>query len=209
MEKNANADWVHVRMKMMDFREPHAAPLIAYADEVAATLGLNPAGIPYPDPAHGGTAAEVLFVLSHPSEYAIRERGGSGLLSLENNDFPSNNCFDHCRRVGLAFDRITHWNAVPQPLPKGADPSTEDLRLGARWLPGLLDLLPKLRVVVLLSRNAEAGWDAALPHPTLDRFDPIRGPGPGRQGMANRGAGQRLTDAFDEIARRLGTTASA
>ena len=41
MQKDANADWVHVRMKMMDFKAPHAAPLIAYADEVATALGLG------------------------------------------------------------------------------------------------------------------------------------------------------------------------
>ncbi|MFC5142977.1 hypothetical protein ACFPK1_32475 [Actinomycetospora rhizophila] len=209
MQKDANADWVHVRMKMMDFKAPHAAPLIAYADEVATALGLEPGGIPYPDPAHGGTGAEVLFVLSHPSEHAIRDRGGSGLLSLENKDFPSRNCFDECRRIGLDFDRVTHWNAVPQPLPKGKNPGVEDLRGGARWLPGLLELLPKLQVVALLSRNAETTWDAALPDPVLDRFDPVRGPGPGQQGMANPGARQRLTDVFDEIAKRLGTTPPA
>ena len=204
MEKDANADWVHVRMKMMDFKAPHASPLVAYADQVAASLGLEPGEVPYPDPAHGGTGAEVLFVLSHPSENAVRARGGSGLLSLENNDIAARNCFDHCRRIGLGFERITHWNAVPQPLPKGRGPGRDDLRRGASWLPGLVELLPKLQVVVLLQRNAETAWADALPHPALDGFDPVGGPGPGPQGMAQRGARERLTGAFDEVAARLG-----
>ncbi|GAA4910404.1 hypothetical protein EV188_10138 [Actinomycetospora succinea] len=206
MQKDANADWVHVRMKMMDFKAPHAAPLIAYADEVAEALELGPGGIPYPDPVHGGTGAEVLFLFSHPGDQAIRDRGGSGLLSLENKDVASRNCLDECVRIGLDVDRVTLWNAVPQPLPKGKNPGVEDLRGGARWLPGLLDLLPKVQVVALLSRNAETTWDAALPNPSLDHFDPVRGPGPGQQGTATRGARQRLTDVFDEIAKRLDTT---
>jgi hypothetical protein len=202
VQKNANADWVHVRMKMMDFKAPHAAPLIAYADRVAEASGLQPGQVPYPDPEHGGTNAEVLFILSHPGEQAIRERGGSGLLSLENSDYASANCFDHCERVGLRFDRITHWNAVPQPLPKGKDPTQPQIRAGAQWLPGLLELLPHLRTVVLLGRNAERAWHEVF---TEGYLTPVRGPSPGRQGMANRDAANSLGATFDEIMVRLET----
>jgi len=203
VQKDANADQVHVRIKMMSRRDEHAAPLIAYTDHIAEVSGLPPGSVPYPDPEHGGTRAEVLFLLSHPGAKAKPYPKGSGMLSLENADPTARACFDQCVRVGLAFDRITHWNAVPVPLPSGAGPSQTDLRTGAQWLPGLLDLLPHLKIVALLGTNARDGWNHAFPTSPL----PVEvGPSPGPQGLAAPGARERLDSMFDRIARELGPT---
>lgn len=198
MEKSANADWVHVRMKKRDLERPHAAPLVAYADEVARGYELEPGAVAYPDPGHGGTEAEVLLLFSHPGRTLERSLGGSGLLSLENDDPASQVCFDHCVRVGLAFDRVTLWNAVPIPLRPGvSQPSAADRRRGAGWLPGLLELLPNLKVVALLGTVPQAAWSATCADSPVAVEN---GPSAGQRGLSNRDA---LEDLFDRVAGRL------
>jgi hypothetical protein len=201
VQKGAN-DWVHVRMKRRDLQLPHSAPLVAYADRVAAAYDLPPGSVPYPDPGHGGTEAEVLFLLSHPGKAAQDRQDGSGLLSLENRDDASAVCFDHCVRVGLAFDRITHWNAVPAPLPEGvSQPTSPHVRKGAQWLPGLLELLPRLQVVALLGNVARDAWALTCGDSDLPT---VLGPSPAGRGLKSPGAPERLAEVFDEVASRVG-----
>jgi hypothetical protein len=201
VQKGAN-DWVHVRMKRRDLQLPHVAPLVAYADQVAAAYELAPGAVPYPDPGHGGTEAEVLFVFSHPARVSENSLDGSGLLSLENQDDAAAVCFDHCVRVGLAFDRLMLWNAVPAPLPKGtSQPTSPHVRKGAAWLPGLVELLPRLQVVALLGTVARDAWALTCADNGLPT---VVGPSPGARGLKSRGAPERLAEVFDEVAAVVG-----
>ncbi|WP_433802958.1 uracil-DNA glycosylase family protein [Actinomycetospora sp. CA-084318] len=188
--------WVLDR-KRARLHEPHIAPLVSLADRVAAERGLNPGAVPYPDPDHGGTRARVLFVLSHPGAAAPDTR----FLSLGNPDSSAWLCLQHCVRVGLPLDTITHWNAVPFPI-AGKTPSGTEKRQGAPWLRRLVDLLPDLEVVCLLGAPARDAWPLAFPTTSPCRV--VEGPSPGPPRINHRGVKEELAATFDEVAAARG-----
>lgn len=203
MTEKANADVDHVRVKRMSLRERHVAELVNLADRIATQQGVPLGDVPYPDPDHGGVDASVLFVLTAPSPRSMRSTGGSGLLSLENDDNTAARSHREIDAVGLPWDRLVHWNAVPFPPADGDVPSTREISIGAGWLRQLLPLLPQLRVVVLLGRVPERAWAEAF---SVEPQALVRviGPSPGPRGMAQRGAADRLHSAFVRVAEIVG-----
>lgn len=191
---------VHVRRKKSRLDEPHVTRLTELADGIALTRGLAKGDVPYPDPDHGGTRAEVLFLLTAPGPGARRD-GGSGLLSLENNDEGAARCHRETARVGLTWAQVVHWNVVPFPIRHERRPSELEIAGGMYWMPTLLARLDNLRVVVLLGVVAENAWeDGDLGWPGLTV---IAGPSPGPLGMNRPGAPARLSEAFDQVAAAL------
>jgi hypothetical protein len=65
-------------------RAPHIAPINVLVDELMASPGQ--AGVPYVAPVYGGVDARVLFIARDPGPMTQPELGGSGFLSLENDD---------------------------------------------------------------------------------------------------------------------------
>src|SRR5699024_4587455 len=147
MPARANASKRVVAAKRSKLSEPHIAPLVALADEIAAARGMQAGMLPYPDPELGGVYARALFLLSTPGPYAKAEH--SGLLSLENDDPTAERQYNTYRAVGLDMGKCVHWNAVPWPTAERT-PTGAEQRDAFPWLVRLMRLFTQLRVVVVL-----------------------------------------------------------
>lgn len=133
-------------------REPHIEPITALVDDFSRS---GNGFIPYSAPMFGGVRAEVLCVLRDPGP-KTRDQSGSGMLCVENDD-PTAEMFALCLdAVGLAVDRIITWNAYPWYI--NSEPSAVQLEQGLVPLKRLIDLLPDLKVVVLMGLAAENSW---------------------------------------------------
>lgn len=163
MTRKANRDPGHVQEKMQRIHAPHVADLNQLADEIAEWQGLPRGRVPYVDPDLGGVRADIFGLASDPGPRAVVYRGGSGLLSMENNDESAAFCHDEYYRVGVPLTRVVHWNAVPFPVLKGGRPNRDERRAAQRWLPRVLALLPEVRVIVLFGNVAEQLWREARP----------------------------------------------
>lgn len=137
--------------------EPHVSPLVAFTDDVAEERGLPRGALPYPDPDGGGVHAQVLVLLAAPSPPARKETGGSGLLTIDNDDRISGRQRGAVRAAGLPRAKTVSWNAVPWP----ADDAAPHCVAGARSLIALIGLLDDLRVVVTLGSIARDVWSIA------------------------------------------------
>lgn len=121
--KGRNAEPAFLASKMERIREPHVAELNELADRIAVHSGLEPGVVPYVDPDAGGVGARMLVLLDNPSSQA--EAGtGSGLLSVDNNDWTARNCREAYERHGIRWSDVVHWNVVPFPVVNSNGSST-------------------------------------------------------------------------------------
>lgn len=155
--------------RLSEVRAPHVAPLNDLVDRLRLEVGPHSA-IPYFDPWDGGTAAEVLFLLEAPGGKAVR----SGFISRNNPDATAKNFFELNEASGIPRELTVTWNVVPwyvgtETRIRAAD--ARDIRSGAASLGRVLELLPRLRALVLVGRKAErATTIAALFRPDLRVF---------------------------------------
>ncbi|MDR6595201.1 uracil-DNA glycosylase [Saccharothrix longispora] len=193
-----------VQSKLARLDEPHVAPLVALADEIAKSRGLPPGAVPYPDPDFAGVRAEALVLLKSPGPGAVTGTG-SGLLSPENDDPTAARAHAEYERVGLDWRRVVHWNAVPWPT-EADNPTGSDLHAARPWLPRVLELVPDIRAVLLLGKVAEQEWARpGLGTIAVGRRVPvIAAPMPSWPGITRAGASQALREAFDRLASVLG-----
>jgi len=146
-----NAEAVAARLR--EIRAPHIAPLTSFVEQLRHELS-GAGEIPYFDPWDAGVNAEILFLLEAPGPRAIR----SGFVSRNNPDETAKNFFELTAAAGLDRKKAIVWNAVPWYIGKGKRiraASSFDLEAGLRQLPKLLQLLPKLKIIVLVGRKAE------------------------------------------------------
>jgi uracil-DNA glycosylase len=146
--------------RLVRLGEPHVAPLEAWCDQLRSELGPD-AIVPSFDPADGGTDASILWLLEAPGPRATRERGGSGVVSCNNNDGTAENTWRTREEAGVDRADVVHWNVIPYYL--GSETkirawSRDDIAGVDRLLGELLTLLPKLRVVILGGGAAQAAW---------------------------------------------------
>ncbi len=163
MTVKANKNPSHRDAKLGRIREPHVAPLNALADKIATARGVLAGAVPYVDPDLGGIHAHVLGIAANPGPMTDRAaQGGSGMLSLENNDESAAFCHREYARVGVSWSAIVHWNAVPFPT-RTRTPTAAEKREGLPWLPRFLALfdLAAVRVVVLFGNLAQDMWKRA------------------------------------------------
>jgi len=135
-------------------KERHMVPLVHFVRQIRKDRDLE-REIPDFDPLDGGVAAECLFVFEAPGPKAVE----SGFISRNNNDQRANNFFEFNKKVGLERKRTVSWNIVPWYLGDGRrirHPRAEQRKDGLRYLHKLLNLLPKLRVIVLIGQHAQA-----------------------------------------------------
>lgn len=152
---------IEERMKHLD--DEHISPLNEWVRDLRRRLGAL-AVVPWFDPMDGGTAADVLWLLEAPGPKATRERGGSGFISCNNNDGTAENTWRTRVEAGIERQRAVHWNAIPYYL--GSDTKIRafnrldvaDVRV---LIPELLELLPRLSLVILGGKAADAVWTAA------------------------------------------------
>lgn len=145
--------------------QPHVAPLNAWVRDLQDRLGPE-AIVPWFDPADGGVGASILWLLEAPGPRATTQRGGSGIISCNNNDQTAENTWRTREEAGVPRTSVVHWNAIPAYIGtdtkiRAADPN--DIAAAGPLLVELLDLLPELRVVILGGGAAQRAWDAHAP----------------------------------------------
>jgi uracil-DNA glycosylase len=134
-------------------REPHILPLTGLVERIRQEQGCGLA-VPYCDPDDGGIQAECLFVLEAPGARAV----ASGFVSRNNPDETAKNFCLLNAAAGIPRARTATWNIVPWYIGTGKRiraAATADVTTGWPYLLRLLDLLPRLRVVVLVGRKAQ------------------------------------------------------
>ena len=154
-----NRDPAVVASKLARLNDPPVKPLNDLVRRIDAAR--DEESTPWFDPDGGGVAARVLMLLECPGAKSSRARG-SGIISLDNDDQTAENLFTLQQEAGLARSWAVNWNIVPWYLPAGnrtANASAADVRRAAPWLSEVITLLPRLRVVVLMGRRAQQGWD--------------------------------------------------
>jgi uracil-DNA glycosylase len=149
--------------------EPHVEPIVRFVRDIRAER--QDESVPDIDPDGGGTRSRALIVLEAPGGKATA-LGGSGFLSPDNNDQTAANFFALREQAGLPRQFIVHWNIVPWYVGgpgKVGNVTANDIAEGRPYLERLLELLPDVRVVVLMGRKAQKGWDRlAVMHSTLE-----------------------------------------
>jgi hypothetical protein len=157
--------------------------------------------IPHFDPAEAGVAARVLLLLEAPGLKTVPEWGGSGFISVDNNDPTAENIWRTRDEAGL-HDRFLAWNIVPWVLGRASvKPAPAELAQGALALRSVLDLSPDLRVIVLAGQKAQSGWDTHLDLPVGDRYRVLRTVHPAGQSFAQAGARGKFAAALERAAR--------
>ena len=149
-------DLVAARMEMLKV-VPSVQPLRQWAADLAERRG---AVVPWFDPAEAGIDSRVLLVYEAPGPMtnADNKRGGSGFISVDNDDQTAENTWRSRVAAGLHCGALC-WNIVPWYLgPASRKPSAAEIKDGAEELLGLMRLLPRLDTVVLSGRYAQAGW---------------------------------------------------
>ncbi|MBI4935938.1 MAG: uracil-DNA glycosylase [Actinobacteria bacterium] len=158
--------------------EPHVAPLNNLVRIIRQRLGPT-AIVPYFDPADGGVEARILWLLEAPGPKATTERGGSGLISCDNNDGAAENTWRTRTEAGVSRVEVVHWNVIPYYL--GTDTKIRAWRSGdvadaGPMLAELVALLPQLRSVILGGKAAREGWGNHRPPSTQAREFPCPHP---------------------------------
>jgi len=144
-----------VRARLAMAMEPHVAPLQALAERIRESRDA-PDGVPRFDPLDGGINARVLLLQEAPGPRAV----GSGFVSFDNPDQTAANARHACESAGLTREDVVRWNAVPWYIGNEGGtkirPATrDDVKRAEPWLAQLLELLPRLQVVVLMGKNAQ------------------------------------------------------
>jgi uracil-DNA glycosylase len=141
--------------RLAELRDPHIAPLTAFVDALRAEMGAD-YRIPYFDPWDGGVAAEILYLLEAPGAKAVV----SGFISRNNPDESAKNFFQLNQQSGISRKRTITWNIVPWYIGSGSrirPANSDDIEVGIRPLNSLLNLLPRLRAIVLIGQKAQRG----------------------------------------------------
>lgn len=166
---------VAIERRLSEIDAPHVAPLNDWVRSIRDRGVLSPASaatIPWFDPHSAGTAARVLLLLQDPSRTASSTR----FISPDNNDATARYTTEACAEAGLTRGARLHWNVFPwwvnapggskmkaglPPDPTRPPESWRSAREKAAKLTGeLIELLPELRVVLVLGMQAQAGFTA-------------------------------------------------
>jgi len=146
-----------VRARRALLGEPHVAPLTAYANRLRITTSAG-SGVPDFDPWDGGIRAQCLFLLEAPGGRAV----GSGFVSRNNPDETAKSFWQLNREAAIPRELTVIWNVVPWYV--GAEgriraARARDVAMAMQHFEELLDLLPRLRAVVLVGRAAQRAAD--------------------------------------------------
>lgn len=138
---------------------PHVAPLNRLVEQIRAETTES---VPWFDPRHGGCRAKVLVLAQDPSGAASE---GSGFISPDNNDPSAQNATIATEAAGLQPRELAHWNVVPwwvaNPAKKAPGRTlTSEAQRASRYLDRVFELVPDVRVVLLLGKHAQKAWPA-------------------------------------------------
>ncbi|TAG08398.1 MAG: uracil-DNA glycosylase [Verrucomicrobia bacterium] len=139
--------------RIAQLQDLHVAPLTQFVAQLREEVG-DEAGIPEFDPWDGGIAAEILFLLEAPGAKAVK----SGFISRNNNDESAKNFYEISFEANIPRTRTITWNIVPWYIGTGSKiraATGSDIVSGSSSLSRFLDLLPKLKVIVLVGLKAQ------------------------------------------------------
>lgn len=145
---------------------PHHAPLHAYVRTLAGELHAQDLDVPEFDPLGGGVHARILCLLEAPGPKAAARWGGSGFISIDNDDPTAHNMFTLTQLAGVPREWFLAWNIVPWYVGTGDSirpVQQTEITDGREHLRTLMALLPDLQVVVTLGRAAADGWSGLAP----------------------------------------------
>jgi uracil-DNA glycosylase len=150
--------------RLLQLGERHIAPLTEFVTQLRAEIeGVG--DVPDFDPWDGGVDAECLFLLEAPGAKAVV----SGFISRNNPDQTAKNFPELNQEAGVPRARTVTWNIVPWYIgtkTRIRAARTDDIALGLPPFQRLLQLLPRLRIVVLIGRKAERA------RPLIERVRP-------------------------------------
>ena len=135
--------------------DPHVAPVNRMVDELSSPDHW----MPYVAPAHGGVDATVLSVLRDPGP-KTQDGHGSGYLCIENDDATAQAQCEAFATVGITARDITPWNAYPWYINR--QPTTAERETGVEPLLCIVELMPRLTVVLLQGGDAADTWRRLL-----------------------------------------------
>src|SRR5258708_34154928 len=189
-------------------RAAHIARINRLVDRLRRTPGRR--AVPYVAPMYGGVNARLLSLLRDPGP-KTQSKGGSGFLSMENDDMTAETISRLFAAVGIDPKDIVPWNIYPWYINRA--PNARELKAGIVPLKRIIDLMSKLRVVMLHGGSARSGWkQLTRQYPTLvaDRgLHVIATYHTSRQAFWHREASVRearrkhLTESFSEAAQHL------
>lgn len=132
---------------------PHIAPINHLVESLRDLDGRG--WLPFVAPMYGGIDALVLSLSRDPGPMT-RDGLGSGFLCVENDDPSAEAMCRYYEEFGISPAAAVPWNAYPWYINR--HPSAAELAAGLEPLKALLELLPKLRVVMLHGSTAQASW---------------------------------------------------
>ena len=133
--------------------DEHVAPINKLVDQLRAEPGDRE--VPYVPPMYGGVNARLLSIFRDPGPMTQHGRG-SGFISMENDDPSAETVKSYFEGAGIGAEDIVPWNAYPWYINR--KPNASELRVATEPLKKLIDLLPKLQVVMLHGGSAHQGW---------------------------------------------------
>ena len=148
--------------------DAHVAPINRLVDELQQEGG--PGRMPYVAPMYGGVEARLLSVLRDPGPMT-QDGAGSGFLSMENDDPTAEAICGLFADAGIEARDIVPWNAYPWYINRA--PTAAELEAGVAPLKRLIDLMPRLEVVMLHGGDAKNGWKRLMRR--FPRLVPERG----------------------------------
>jgi hypothetical protein len=101
---------------------------------------------------YGGVNARLLSVLRDPGPMTQETTNGSGFLCMENDDASAEAICNLFAEAGIDAGDIIPWNAYPWYINRV--PKAAELDDGVTPLKSIINLLPKLRVVMLHGGSA-------------------------------------------------------
>ena len=133
---------------------PHIVPLTRYTKQ----LRQQGAGeIPEFDPMDGGIDAQALFLFEKPGPMTTTgvsgNRTGSGFISRNNDDPTAEATFKFMHQAAIPRTQTVTWNVVPS-WNGTRKVSGSELTDAAAYVRQLIELLPRLRAVVLVGKKA-------------------------------------------------------
>lgn len=154
----------HRRMRDPAFRQsqlddvyaPHVEPINRLVDRLRDVDGRG--WMPHIAPIYGGVNASILLLLRDPARRTNSQVGfdGSGFLCLENDDATAERVANLLDEVDLTPADCTPWNAYPWYI--NQTPTSAQITAGLGPLIELLQLLDRLKVVLLLGSEAKRSW---------------------------------------------------
>ena len=187
---------------------PHVRAVNEMVDELRDQDGRG--WMPYVAPWHGGVDARVLSILRDPGP-KTQDGTGSGFLCVENDDATAERQCTGFAAAGIDAHDVIPWNAYPWYINRA--PNADERRAGVIVLARLMELLPRLEIVLLQGGDAQDCWRRLeKTHPEFvrqARYEVVSTYHPGRQALwspdlAVRAAREKhRVDSYEQVAQAL------